>query len=114
MKMNSRVFCSLFVAFLCLLATAPTYSQQAQAGDAKKTVSAAGCVQAGVEAGCLVLKDGKTNTLYNLFFTGKAPVIDTAISFDGELRGGVTACMQGTAVTVTKWEPIRMHCPKEK
>ena len=112
--MKSRMFCSLFVGFLCLLATAPTYSQDAQAGEAKKTVSARGCVRAGVEAGCLVLKDGKTNTLYNLYFTGKAPDVDTMISFDGELRGGVTHCMQGTAVTVTNWERLKMRCPKEK
>ena len=112
--MKSRMFYSLLVAGLCLLATASTYSQEKQAGEAKKTVSAAGCVEAGVEAGCLVLKEGKTNTLYNLYFTGKAPDIDTAISFDGELRGGVTHCMQGTPVTVTKWEPIKMLCPKGK
>ena len=112
--MKLRMFCFLLVGFLCLAATAPTYSQEGKAGEAKKTVSATGCVKAAVEAGCLVLKDGKTKTLYNLFFTDKKPDIDTAISFDGELRDGVTVCMEGTPVTVTKWVPIKMHCPKEK
>ncbi len=112
--MKLRMFCSLLIGFLCVIATAPTYSQDGQADEGKKTVSATGCVRAGVEAGCLVLKDTKTSTLYNLYFTGKAPDIDAAISFDGEFHDGVTHCMQGTAVTVTKWAPIKMHCPKEE
>jgi len=112
--MKPTVVCSLLLAGLCVVMTANAYAQEGKGGDAAKTVSGAGCVRAGVEAGCFVLTDTKTNKLYNLFFTGKPPDLNVAIRFDGEIHSGPTTCMQGTAVDVKKWQPIRMYCPKEK
>ena len=76
-----------------------------------RTINASGCVAAGVEAGCLVLTESKTRTLYNLFFgRGKKPEIGAAIRFTGTEHDGPTTCMQGKAVNVTKWAPIKMSC----
>jgi len=77
---------------------------------AGKTITGSGCVEAGVEAGCLVLKDTKTGTLYNLFFQGTPPAINTAIRFTGNLHEGPTTCQQGTPVDVKKFTPIRLSC----
>jgi len=72
--------------------------------DANK-VEATGCVQAGVEAGCLVLRDMKSGKLYNLIVKVPHPRVGEGIEFSGTLFRGMTACMQGTPVEVEKWEP---------
>ena len=76
----------------------------------RKGVYAAGCVQAGVEAGCLVLSNPRNKTTYNLFFTGKKPAIGSAIRFTGVSHEGPTACMQGEAIDVKTWTAIKMKC----
>lgn len=75
-------------------------------------VAGAGCVEAGVEGGCFVLHDSKSGTTFNLFFKDDFPKLNTAISFQGIENGNPNFCMQGKAVDVTKWTPIRMHCPQ--
>jgi len=105
------------IAFLLLLTFMFTTLALGQAGKPKpasplaKTITGSGCVEAGVEAGCLVLKDSKTHDLYNLFFAGKPPAINTAIRFTGTAHQGPTTCMQGTPVNVKKFTVLRMHCP---
>jgi hypothetical protein len=84
---------------------------QEQVQSAAKPIVGAGCVKAGVETGCLLLKDTKTKTLYNLFFTGDKPTPGAAIQFTGTAKVGVNTCMQGKPVDVKEWKPIRMHCP---
>jgi len=112
--MNATKTCLTLLVFLfCLAVTVSTQSQEKASG-MKETVTGTGCVKAGVEGGCLVLTDTKTKKTYNLFFADKKPNIDTAISFEGTVHDGPTTCMQGTPVDVTKWTPIRMHCPKSK
>ncbi|MBZ5523077.1 MAG: hypothetical protein LAP21_12640 [Acidobacteriia bacterium] len=95
---------------LLLAGIASGQTKPKAAAAAGKTVTGSGCVEAGVEAGCLVLKDRKTGTLFNLFFKGTPPAIGTAIRFTGNLHEGPTTCQQGTAVNVTKFTPIRMAC----
>ncbi|MGD0294050.1 MAG: hypothetical protein ABSB30_09365 [Terracidiphilus sp.] len=68
-----------------------------------KQVRAEGCVEAGVEMRCLVLKDVKSGKLYNVFFTEPRPNIGDGIEFTGVPFDGVTYCMQGTPVKVTDW-----------
>jgi hypothetical protein len=80
---------------------------------AAQTISGSGCVQAGVEAGCLVLHDAKTNTLYNLYFSGARPAIGTGIHFEGTKHNGPTTCMQGEPVKVSNWSRIEMSCSTE-
>jgi hypothetical protein len=68
-----------------------------------KQVRAEGCVEAGVEMRCLVLKDVKSGKLYNLLFKEPRPNIGDGIEFTGVPFDGVTNCMQGIAVKVTDW-----------
>ncbi|MGO9318450.1 MAG: hypothetical protein ACLPXT_13370 [Terracidiphilus sp.] len=68
-----------------------------------KQVRAEGCVEAGVEMHCLVLKDVKSGKLYNLLVKEPRPNIGDGIEFTGVPFDGVTYCMQGTAVKVTDW-----------
>jgi hypothetical protein len=72
-------------------------------------VKAIGCVRRGVEAGCLLLKtlDGKTT--YNIFATPR-PEPDTVITIEGKAHRGPTACMEGIAIDVTKWEVSDQKC----
>lgn len=68
-----------------------------------KQVRGEGCVEAGVEMRCLVLKDVKSGKLYNLMVKEPRPNIGEGIEFTGEPFDGVTYCMQGIAVKVTNW-----------
>jgi hypothetical protein len=91
----------LAVAAILLAASAVT----ANAGPAPepKEVHAQGCVQAGVEAGCLMVKDMRGGRLYNLLIKGPRPAIGDGIEFAGKPYNGLTACMQGVALEVTSW-----------
>lgn len=68
-----------------------------------KLVHGQGCVEAGVETSCLVVKDTKTAVLYNLLIKGARPALGEGIEFTGTPFHGMTACMQGQPVTVTSW-----------
>ena len=76
-------------------------------------IKGSGCVEAGVEAGCLVV--GKNKKAYNLVFgSGEKAKVGTAIAFEGTVHTGPSFCMQGTSVNVTKWRETRRACPKPK
>jgi hypothetical protein len=105
-----------FAAFL-LLAALPALSQTpaCTAAPAKPavagTITATGCVAAGIEAGCRTLTDAKTGKSYTLFFTGTAPAPGTAITFTGVPFTGVSACMQSNPITVKTCAIVQMSCP---
>jgi hypothetical protein len=89
-------------AFLALASIAA--SAQAPAPPPKPTpIHAQGCVQPGVEASCLVVKDVKSGVLYNLLVKEPRPAVGTGIEFNGVPFDGMTTCMQGTPVSVTTW-----------
>ena len=92
----------LIVAVMILAGTAAVSG----AGPAlePKQVRAEGCVEAGVEMRCLVLKDMKSGKLYNLLVKEPRPNIGDGIEFTGVPFEGVTYCMQGIAVKVTDWK----------
>jgi len=70
-----------------------------------------GCVNPGVESGCIALKDNKTGDVYTLFFgSDHSPAPNSLISFEGTAHQGMTTCMQGRAVDVTKWSPAKGRC----
>ena len=89
------------LAAAVLAASAPV----AVAGPAEKAkeIHGMGCVDPGVEARCLVVKDTKSGTLYNLRVKEPRPGVGEGIEFTGVAFDGVTTCMQGVAVTVTSW-----------
>lgn len=88
------------IALLGILVTA------AAAGQEPKPVKGQGCVAAGVEASCLVVKDVKTGILYNLFFKGTKPAVGSGIEFTGVPRDMMTTCMQGTPLEVSNWSRV--------
>jgi len=92
-------------------------AQQRKQDDLPKEeiVTGAGCVEAGVETNCIVLKDRKTGDLYNLYFEpGKAPKLGAGITFQGRTRSGATICMQGKPVSVLKWTANEQLCQLPK
>ena len=99
------------IAAICFIALvinpASVAQKKADGRESANTISASGYVTAGVEAGCLMLQDTKTKTLYNLLFAGrKQPALGIAIQFTGKRHDGPTTCMQGEAVDVQKWAPL--------
>lgn len=68
-----------------------------------KEIHGMGCVEAGVEARCLVLKDIKSGMIFNLLIKEPRPAIGEGIEFTGVRHEGPTVCMQGTAIAVTGW-----------
>ena len=106
-QLRTRLFA---VATMALLVVPQTlaFQKKPETTNEKKSIYAAGCVQAGVEAGCLVLS--KNNTVYSLFFKGKKPALGSAIRFTGTPHEGPTSCMQGEAIDVKTWTAIKMKC----
>jgi protocatechuate 3,4-dioxygenase beta subunit len=100
MKRTSIVLAAAMVAVMVIPLN--TTGQNAKQ-DAKK-VQGAGCVEAGVEAGCLVVKDLRSGKVYNILVKDPRPHVGEGIEFAGTIFDGVTMCMQGTAVEVTSWE----------
>jgi hypothetical protein len=90
-------------AAMALIAAAVTASA-GQAPEAKP-VHGQGCVEAGVEARCLVVKDVKSGIVYNLIIKGTRPVIGIGIDFTGVPYNGISYCMQGVLLEVTNWTP---------
>ena len=68
-----------------------------------KEVHAQGCVEPGVEVRCLIVKDVKSGKLYNVFIKEPRPAIGDGIEFTAVPYDGVTYCMQGIPVQVTRW-----------
>jgi hypothetical protein len=96
--------------FAAVLLTAWAPKSFAERDEPSSRINGSGCVTAGVEAGCLMVTDTKTQTVYNVYFRGKKPKVGTAIRFTGEPHDGMTTCMQGRAVNVTSWFQLKMKC----
>ena len=94
------------IALLGILVTAAATAQE------PKPVKGQGCVAAGVEASCLVVKDVKTGVQYNLFFKGTKPAAGTGIEFTGVPSDKMTTCMQGKPLEVSSWSRVdSLKCP---
>ena len=85
------------------LAGATGLAVASQAADSKE-VRAKGCVEPGVEARCLIVKDVKSGKLYNVFIKEPRPAVGYGIEFTAVPYDGVTYCMQGIAVQVIGWK----------
>ena len=96
------------IALLGILVTASATAQE------PKPVKGQGCVAAGVEASCLVVKDVKTGVLYNIFFKGTKPAAGTGIEFTGVPSDMVSYCMQGKPLVVSSWSRVdSLKCPSD-
>jgi len=68
-----------------------------------RQVHAEGCIEQGVEAGCLIVKDRQSGELYNLLIKGPRPLPGNGIEFTGVPHDGPTSCMQGITLDVITW-----------
>jgi hypothetical protein len=76
-------------------------------------VKGEGCLEAGVEGGCLILTTTDKKNKYSLHFDAdNKPNAETMIQFEGTTVD-VDTCMQGTPVKVTKWTALKTKCPAE-
>jgi hypothetical protein len=100
-----RVMKRSMLLLLMLVSILPAQDRKKEIREVKAT----GCVRQGVEGGCLLLRtlDGK-NT-YNIFATPR-PEPGIVITIEGTEFRGVTACMEGIPITVTKWEATGEKC----
>lgn len=107
---EERAMKSELVAAMALFASMAGMGQSPGPAQSKE-VRGQGRVQAGVEAGCLVVKEAKSGRLYNLLIKGAKPAPGTGIEFTGVRFEGVTMCMQGAPLTISKWEKLAdMKC----
>jgi hypothetical protein len=92
-------------AVLFVLLSAAAYASCSFLPAPKPTrVHGEGCVEAGAEARCLVIKDPKSRKfLYTVLITGLQPEIGSGIEFTGVPHNGLTTCNQGTPIDVEKW-----------
>jgi hypothetical protein len=95
---------SAIIALLALAAASPAFADQ--------PIRVEGCVEAGVESGCLVLRatDGE---VYNVTAAKPTP----AIGVYGEIVGTIESdamsfCMQGPIVSPATWTAKQGACPK--
>lgn len=110
MKIINAMFFRLAISIALCGVTGGALAQTKAAA----VVKGSGCVETGVEAGCLVLTNAADKKTYNLMFgSGKKATAGMAISFEGTVHSGPTICMQGTAVNVTKWNQTKMACPQK-
>jgi hypothetical protein len=66
-------------------------------------VTASGCAEAGVEAGCVMLKDG--GKLYNITHAAPKPVVGTYGTVTGTVSSEPDTCQQGDLLKAAEWKP---------
>jgi hypothetical protein len=80
---------------------------------AEQPITATGCVEKGVEAGCLVLRT-KTFQTYSISAAKPKPTPGTYGEVTGMIKfGAITTCMQGEVIDPAKWIEKGESCPKE-
>src|ERR1700740_1605364 len=90
-------------AFAILLVVCPAAQVFAGVPEKPAPIHGQGCVAAGVEPHCLMVRDLRSGRLFNLFFKGIQPGTGEGIEFDALPHQGPSACMRGTALDVTGW-----------
>jgi hypothetical protein len=68
-----------------------------------KKVHGEGCVEAGVDARCLIVRDLRAGRIYNILAGDPRPTPGEGIEFTGTLHQGGNICMQGAAIEVEHW-----------
>ncbi len=102
----------IHVAAVCLASAAFALAQKPAPKTVPVPVHGQGCVASGIQAGCLVVRDSSSGTLYNLLISGARPQVDEGVEFTGVPHEGPTMCTQGTPVNVTEWSrKDSIKCP---
>ncbi len=90
-----------------LVSSAPVPSQQPDIprpqNNEPKKIHGEGCVEAGVEAKCLIVRDVKSGKLYNILVGEPRPALGEGIEFTVTLHQGAAVCMQGATIEVERW-----------
>ncbi|HEY2859009.1 MAG TPA: hypothetical protein VGJ21_11375 [Terracidiphilus sp.] len=96
----------LYFAIAVMAAQAVASSQQPEVPkpqpDVKK-VHGEGCVEAGVDARCMLVRDLRAGRIYNILVGDPRPTPGEGIEFTGTLHQGANVCMQGAAIEVEHW-----------
>lgn len=104
-----RLLTSVFL--LSTILTSFDLSAQSPPLSPESLVKGVGCVEPGIEGGCLVIRDTTSKVTYDVFFKGTAPRVDTAISFEGVPNNNPNICNSNQPLQITKWTPLKLHCP---
>jgi hypothetical protein len=75
-------------------------------------VKATGCVEKGVEPGCLILRTITFQT-YDISAARPKPMPGTYGEVNGRIKSGFSHCMQGPIVDPARWTKKGKICPKE-
>jgi hypothetical protein len=95
------------------LAVALTAVALASPQKEERSVKVAGCVQEGVEGGCLMLVT-EAGKKYNLIGE-KRPAVGIYAEVTGTPRPGTpTICMEGEPLEIKEWRKLRDACTPEK
>jgi hypothetical protein len=98
--------CGFFLAATLIATTSVIAAQQPEVPrpqpDVKK-VHGEGCVETGVDARCLVVRDLRAGRIYNILVGDPRPTPGEGIEFAGTLHQGANICMQGAAIEVEHW-----------
>ena len=86
---------------LTVLAASLLWSVAAGAADAPQQVTVRGCVEAGVEPSCLVLKGG--GQTYNVTAAEPKPAVGTYGTVVGTVSDGMSTCQQGIILAAAIW-----------
>jgi hypothetical protein len=79
----------------------------------ERAVKVVGCVEKGVEGGCVMLR-GEDGKKYNLI-GAKRPPLGIYAEVEGAPRPGTpTICMEGEPLEVREWRQLREACAPEK
>ena len=94
-----------------VLLTAPAYAQPVG-----QQVNVMGCVNRGVEIGCLIIKDHRTGKTYqiNAATPPPDPQRNLVVRLTGTIAGVVDFCQQGPVLTDIKWSYTKMSCRRPK
>jgi len=73
-------------------------------------ISVTGCVEPGVEAGCLLIKDA--DKTYNVTHAKPTPQVGQHGTVSGTLSEGISICQQGKILDPAVWTPdTGKSCP---
>jgi hypothetical protein len=104
-----RVYAQSALLLFLLAAAVPT----APAAAAGQRVSILGCVNQGVEHGCLVITDRKTGKTYqiNAAEPKPDPAQQLVVALQAQINeGAVDFCQQGPILTAIKWSYTKTRC----
>jgi hypothetical protein len=105
-RFSAAVILAAAASFPVALAVAQQQPEIPKPQPEAKKIHGEGCVEAGVDARCLVVRDVRAGKLYNIVVGDPRPTPGEGIEFTGTLgtlHQGASVCMQGAAIEVERW-----------